>query len=737
MAERKSNEPTGAAAVDGGVGSAEHIRYLITGARCLLWQASIEEADGALHWRLRMSDEEAASRFLPLDVGPGESYSDAWNRSKLPGDSREIDDRSTRALREGRAGYTQEFRCRRADGEIRWLFEDVHIEPLAPGRWRAVGVCTDVTERKRAEAAVRESEQRFRALVQNSSDIIAILDATGVVRYLSPAVEQALGHPPDALTGRSALLPVHRSDLARVRAALAEVLCRPEAAVSLEFRVRHRRGSWRTLRAVAQNLLHEPGVAGVVVNARDITEQKVFEEELARHAFRDPVTSLANRALFTDRLKHALSSLSRRGDRVAVLFLDLDRFKWVNDALGHASGDALLHQVGQRLNECVREADTVARFGGDEFTILLDGVDAPEQAGEVAERIIRSLEAPFYLAGRETFVGVSIGIALCGTHLARPDDLLRDADLALYRAKSSGKGCYVLFDEPMEAMLADRLELETGLRHAVERGQLRLHYQPEVDLATGRVLAVEAMVRWQHPDRGLLSPAAFLPVAEETGMITAIGQWVRPEACRRAAAWAAAFPEAPPLVSVNLSGREFRRRHIARELEDVLRAAGLPASSLRVEITETMLVEDGEAAIRTLQSLRELGVGVAIDDFGTGYSSLGYLRRLPVDLLKIDRTFVRDLESGDGAARSIVHAVCALGRALNVEVSAEGIETERQLAEVKAAGCSRGQGFLFSRPVDAAALSRFLRTANRPSRPSLIERPPARERGKVPLALKP
>ncbi|HEU4753240.1 MAG TPA: PAS domain S-box protein, partial [Armatimonadota bacterium] len=487
--------------------SEEQIRQVIAGARCLLWHAEVEEQGGRLHWGLQISNEDMAQQLLPLVRMEGESYATAWYASKPPEDQERMDQISEEAIRAGRSGYAQEYRCRQRDGQIRWFWEEAQIERAAPGRWRVVGVCTDITERKRAEYALRESENRFRNLVQRSSDIIAILDEGARVRYISPAVKSALGLDPAQITGESALGNVHPRDLTAVRETLLKVLTRPDSVLTVQFRVRHRAGAWRTLRATVQNMLAESAVRGIVINAEDVTEQQAFEAELQRHAFHDPVTGLANRALFMDRLAHTLAALPRRHDTVAVMFMDLDRFKLVNDVLGHAAGDELLRQVGNRIRGSIRNGDTVARFGGDEFTLLLDGVHSLEEATEIADRILRSINAPFLIHGRETFTSASIGIVLSGSQEAHPEELLRNADVALYRAKSTGKCRYVVFDEPMSASITERLDLETRLYQALERGELRLHYQPEVDLESGHIIGVEALVRWQHPERGFLSPS--------------------------------------------------------------------------------------------------------------------------------------------------------------------------------------------------------------------------------------
>ena len=424
-------------------------------------------------------------------------------------------------------------------------------------------------------------------------------------------------------------------------------------------------------------------------------------EQLTKQAFRDALTGLPNRALFMDRLAHGLMRARRRQEHLAVLFLDLDRFKVVNDTLGHAVGDQLLVEVSNRLSGSLRPGDTVARLGGDEFGLLLEDVADAESADAVALRIEEELAKPLLFDEREVFVTASIGISLSSVRIGSPEEMLRDADHAMYHAKAKGKARHEVFDSGMSAPALDRMALEMGLRTAISRHEFRLHYQPILRLDTGRITEVEALIRWQHEKRGLLQPDAFIGLTEETGLIVPIGQWVLSEACRQARVWQLEFPSDPPLVmSINLSAKQFQNPSLVQEVTQALTESGLAAASLKLEITESVVMQDAPATLAKLKELKDLGIRLAIDDFGTGYSSLGYLKSFPVDTLKIDRSFVKGL-SGKGGDSAIVRAIVTVAKSLNMDVTAEGIETDQQRIELTALGCDRGQGFLFARPADA------------------------------------
>ncbi|MCW2966430.1 MAG: hypothetical protein JWM71_202 [Solirubrobacteraceae bacterium] len=428
---------------------------------------------------------------------------------------------------------------------------------------------------------------------------------------------------------------------------------------------------------------------------------------MVHQALHDALTGLPNRALFLDRLEHALARASRAGTEVAVLFLDLDRFKTVNDSLGHAAGDELLCVVGERIASCMRAADTAARLGGDEFAVLLEDLTSTREAVRVAERIIAALEAPILVAGREVFIGASIGIA---TGTSGADDLLRHADVAMYRAKAQGKGRYAMYEDGMQAEVVERLELEADLQRAIDRDELEVFYQPIIRLGSGELAGHEALVRWRHPTRGLMSPGAFVPVAEETGLIVPLGRFVLREACRQAAAWQG-LGDAELMMNVNLSGRQLEDPALVDEVTAILRETGLPAARLVLEITETVLMHDTETTIERLRALRALGVRLAVDDFGTGYSSLRYLNRFPLDVLKMAKPFVDGLGS-QSEDPALARAIVDLGANLGLQIIAEGIERSAQLTQLRRLGCPLGQGYWFSRPMPAADAEAQLLEAN-------------------------
>jgi diguanylate cyclase (GGDEF)-like protein len=458
-----------------------------------------------------------------------------------------------------------------------------------------------------------------------------------------------------------------------------------------------------TLTSTAESL------ALAIKNARAEQERQRVEEQLRHDALHDTLTGLPNRTLFMDRLGHALARMKRRPDYLyAVLFLDLDRFKVVNDSLGHLMGDELLMSISRRLQACLRTGDTVARLGGDEFAILLDDLTDVEQVLEVSERIQQALAQPVMLGGHEVRSSASIGITMSRTGYDLPSDVLRDADLALYRAKSKGRACHEVYDQALHTRAVTLMQLETDLQRALEREELLLHYQPIVSLTTGRVTAFEALARWRHPQHGLISPADFIPVAEDSGLIVQLGQWALREACSQMQAWRTRFPAQSNLsICVNLSAKQFAQPDLVEQIARILRETGLDPSALGLEITESVMMEQADRAAAMLTQFRDLHIPLHLDDFGTGYSSLSYLHRFPIDLLKIDRSFVSRIGEG-GQNSEIVQAIVGLAHNLKIEVIAEGVETAEQLTLLRTLQCDYGQGYYFSRPLEAHAVEALL-----------------------------
>ncbi len=445
----------------------------------------------------------------------------------------------------------------------------------------------------------------------------------------------------------------------------------------------------------------EGRVVDLVVAFGDVTQRKTTEAELAIQSFRDRLTGLPNKALFLERLAQAIARAGRRKQVMGLLYLDLDRFKMVNDTLGHAAGDQLLVQVARRLRACLRPEDGVARLGGDEFVVTFEDLPSAEEGLIVAERVNSAFKPPFLLDGQDLYSTCSLGLVFADSAACTPAELLRDAEVAMYRAKSKGEGSIEVFDPSMNAQAAARFQMERELRQALERREFTLHYQPIVSLATGRIEGFEALVRWQHPERGMVSPLDFVPLAEETGLIVPLGAWVLEEAVARSAEWARRFPADPArIISVNVSGRQFQQRDLIPTITRVLEAARLEPASLKLEITESVMMRDPHSSLEAMKTLKRLQVHLSIDDFGTGYSSLSYLKRFPVDTLKVDKSFVDGL-GRDPESTAIVQAVLSMAKAMGLRVTAEGIETPDQLAQLRALGCDQGQGYFFSRPLPA------------------------------------
>jgi diguanylate cyclase (GGDEF)-like protein/PAS domain S-box-containing protein len=556
---------------------------------------------------------------------------------------------------------------------------------------------------------VRQRVEWFRSLVQNATDLIAVIDPDTTVRYLSPSITRVLGYASEKVTGRKLLDRIHREDTAGFLASLHELMTKPGAVIAGEGRTKHRSGEWRHLEFTGTDQRSNRAINGLVLNVRDVTERKLLEEQLRHQALHDPLTKLANRTRFTDRLEHELLRSTRHGTQVEVLFMDLDNFKGVNDSLGHSAGDRLLTQVAERVQECLRPADTVARLGGDEFALLLEDIRDQAEATTVTERIFAALHPPFLIEGKELRMGASIGIVLSGPDRAgSAEALLRDADTAMYVAKAHGKGRFEVFEETMQTAMLERLELLADLQRAVDQREFVLHYQPVMSLGDGQLYGVEALVRWQHPTRGLIQPGDFIPLAEESGTIVALGGWILNAACEEAAEWQRTYPDvAQWTLSINVSAKQLQHPGFVGDVHAALERTGLEPHRLILEITESVMMQDVSLMMSRLHELKELGIRLAIDDFGTGYSSLSYLRQFPFDLLKIDKSFIDDV--GDtGRDKELTRAIIELGKTLDLELVAEGIERNDQLARLKILECELGQGFYFAAPLEHQAVDDLL-----------------------------
>jgi diguanylate cyclase (GGDEF)-like protein/PAS domain S-box-containing protein len=578
-------------------------------------------------------------------------------------------------------------------------------------------------------AVTRRQTAHFRSLVASSTDLVLVFDRNRC-RYLSRSVAEMLGQPSEELMGEGFFEFVHPEDEAMVR----DTCARGEPRETV-FRVRNRFGEWRHLEAHVTDLRSDRWVRSVVLNARDVTERLQLEQELTRQAFHDGLTGLPNRALFRDRLDQALARSQRSDEKLAVLLLDLDGFKQVNDSLGHDAGDHLLREIAKRLDAESRPSDTLARFGGDEFALLLDGA-GETQAVQVAERLTELVSEPISVAGRELSVGGSIGIVVHPGGHGDSAALIRDADVAMYAAKESGRGTHQLFRYEMAREFGDGLGLEHELRLALQRGELTVHYQPEISLDGNWVVGVEALIRWNSPTRGQVPPGEFIPIAETSGLIFPVGEFVLREACRQTVRWREDGLLSDDFVTwVNLSGKQLSSSGVSDLVKRELKDAGLPADMLGLEVTETAIVQSAasEQAGAELRELHDMGVRIAIDDFGTGFSSLGQLRHFPVDLLKVDRSFVQGVEHSAKDA-AITASLVSLAHALGVLAIAEGIESEGQASSLKAVGCDYAQGFLFARPVPAEEAGRLL--AARAPLPLAATRPLHEERGAKPRAVK-
>jgi diguanylate cyclase (GGDEF)-like protein/PAS domain S-box-containing protein len=574
-----------------------------------------------------------------------------------------------------------------------------------------VGLCVKTAENRRRQDRQRQTaERRTEALLENVGDaIVAVAD--GKVVFASDSVRRVLGYEPGWLTIDRLKAITHPDNLPGIQEWAATVVKGPCGHTStMDTRARRPDGSWGDLQIIGTNRLDDPDLHALILSVRDVTEQKTLEGELTRQAFEDSLTGLPNRALFRDRVEHAVARNRRGGGRVTLFLVDLDDFKMVNDTLGHAAGDRLIEAIAVSMSQQVRPADTLARLGGDEFAVLIEDVDEVEAAA-LADRLLTAIRQPVRLGDRDFVCSASIGVAtIKADGGSRPDtgELLRDADLAMYAAKAAGRDRFAVFDPAMYADILREADERSQLEHALASEEFLVHYQPIVDLPSGRLVGVEALVRWQHPQRGLLGPNTFIPLAETTGLIVPLGRWVLRQACLQAAAWHENLPGADHVrVSVNLSPRQFQYEGLVGDVRDIIAETGIDPHRVVLEITESLLMQDTDATSATFEQLRALGVQLAIDDFGTGYSSLSYLKRFQVDILKIDRSFVDGITT-DPEDATLAEAVVQLGRALHLQTVAEGIETHDQHAALRLLGCEYGQGFLFAKPAGPREIENLL-----------------------------
>ena len=602
-----------------------------------------------------------------------------------------------------------EVRNRAKDGSYYWV--DTTIVPFLDedGKsYQYVSIRNDISGRKQMEEELKRSEEKYRLITENTTDLISVVDREGHFLYLSPSHEAVLG----CKTGQvgSSLLPWIVEDDREIMSEAIQHAFSSRKSRQIEYRLctAARQEIW--VETTINPVITAAGtVRKLVLVSRDVTERKKSEQKIHHLAYHDTLTDLPNRRLLVQYLSKELSQAKRVGSKLAVLFLDLDRLKDINDAWGHDVGDLILIEAAKRLKGCIRNHDMVARLGGDEFTIVLTSVSGKEEVESIVHRLQSLLQKPLVLAGQTFTLSMSIGIALYPQDGVEADDLLKRADTALYVVKSRGRNSYEFFDPTMEAKTLERILMENELRKAINQGHFDIYYQPKTDLATGKLTGMEALVRWIHPELGVIPPNRFIPIAEETGMIIELGEWILRQACRQNKEWQnEGFP--PLKVSVNLSARQLHQKNLTEVIETILKETGLEPKWLELEITESILVKLDEA-IDTLQAVRQSGVQISIDDFGTGYNSFSYIKHLPIDTIKIDSSFIQDIHQNQ-ESQAIVKAIVTIAESLNLNVIAEGVELLDQVAALSENGCDQGQGYLFSKPLPTKDFKQYLQTVH-------------------------
>ncbi|MGK7918792.1 MAG: EAL domain-containing protein [Trichodesmium sp.] len=683
---------------------------------------------------------------------------DDWSKLIHPEDREKVMTEANGHLAGLTPKYEIEHRMQHKDGSYRWFFcRGTAIRDTEGNAIKMMGTQTNITkfkqaeetaiasqkqlvamimlmrnlsERQQAEKAMRDNERRFRALIENATDLILIIDPHGISRYVSPSVSRILGYIPEKAIGKSIFDLIHIDDLPLITYTLNKAIENPGISQPvIEYRVKHRQGDWCFFEGAVTNLLEDPAVGGIVVNSHNITQRKQIEEQLKHDAMHDPLTNLPNRTLFMDRLEQTIKHIERRKNPLfAVLFIDIDRFKVVNDSLGHRMGDQLIILIAQQLKKIIYSGDTVARLGADEFVILLEDIYGVSDATMIANLIQEKLTLPIILGGNEIFITASIGIALSATSVRSAEHILRNAEIAMHCAKDVSRGSYQIFYNSMHAQVLQRLKLENNLQRALKTlknqsltnsYQFLLNYQPIVSLTTNKIIGFEALVRWQHPELGIISPAEFIPIAEETGLIIPLGLWVLRKACFQLRQWQNQLPQNYPLkMSVNLSVKQFAQTDLIEQIDKILLETKLDGSNLKLEITESALIENQESVAAKMSQLRERNIDLCIDDFGTGYSSLSYLHRFPMNTLKIDRSFVKRIgvtnliDEGLIEPTEIIRSIITLSHNLGIDVVAEGVETSEQVLQLQKLKCEYAQGYLFSRPLDMAAATSLIANIN-------------------------